>query len=49
MNEAEYLRRIIGTCTRSVRTQDLIVLAKIEIAENFSPKYARYTSFESLS
>ena len=36
-------------CTRSVRTQDLIAPAKIEITENFSPKYARYTSFESLS
>ena len=32
-----------------MRTQDLIALAKIEITENFSPKYARYTSFESLS
>ena len=38
-----------GRCTRSVRTQDLIALAEIEITENFSPKYARYTSFESLS
>ena len=38
-----------GTSTRSVRTQDLIALAKIEITESFSSKYARYTSFESLS
>ena len=44
-----HTHRGIPSCTRSVWTQDLIALAKIEITENFSPKCARYTSFESLS